>query len=229
MKKLILIGTAFILCSGFGLAKINATGMFPTGFSEISVTSPGIGRKGNVTVGDYSGTYERSAGSNSHGFVGMNRERNSATVDLALNNTKTGQTIGGNCDTKQKSVGGSMIRIETAAWSMSCDYSGSTGVLPIKLQMAENPNYTMRAGNLREGTAEYNGQIYQISSIHQMANQRRSIGPIGYSFSINGRTIGAIEKTGTNKLYIANGISDAEKDLSYLLGAAFLLLWESPS
>ncbi len=227
MKRLAFatLGTIFLCGFGLSLTKIDAANLFPDGFDALKSSPLGWGQNGKITIGDYDGTFKRSLGSNSHGFSGATNERTGAKVSVQLVNTRTTQNVEGNCNALQKSVGGSFIRIETAKWSMNCDY---TGAIKFSMQLAENPNFKLSSGNLREGTIDFGDVVYDVSSIHQREGGARSIAPIGYSFSLNGKVVGAVEKTGTNTIYISKQASETDKNLSMIAGTSLMLLWEKP-
>ncbi len=215
-----------ILFTGAAAPKINTSALFPDGYSEISVPSFGWGQRGNITIGDYSGTYHRERGTTSHGFVGFNKERTGASVELSLNNSKDAKPASASCKSKTKSIGGSTIRIETAAWNLDCEIKIGDAA-PIVMNMIENPEYTMRAGNLRQGTAKIGEVEYKVSTIHERQNGSRSFMPLGYSFGKEDKAIAAVETNGGNKIYLANNINEGEKDFAQLAGAVFLVMWDA--
>lgn len=215
-----------ILFTGAAAPKINTSALFPDGYSEISVPSFGWGQRGNITIGDYSGTYYRERGTTSHGFVGFNKERIGASVELLLTNSKTGKPATANCQSKTKSVGGSTIRMQTVSWNLDCEFKIGDAA-PIKLIMLENPDYTMRAGDLRQGAAKIGETEYKVASIHERQNGSRSIGPIGYSFSKDNKAIGAVETNNANKIYLAPALSETESGFVQTAGAVFLVMWEA--
>lgn len=228
MKNKIGLAGIFLTFALMGGAapKINTTSLFPYGFSEINVPSFGWGQRGQITLGDYSGTYHRERGTASHGFVGFNNERVGATVELQLTNSKTGTPATANCQSKTKSVGGTTIRMQTVSWNLDCEFKIGNGA-PIAMNMLENPDYSMRSGNLRIGTANIGETRYAVASIHERQNGARSIGPIGYNFSKDNKSIGAVETNNANKIYIAPAINETEAGLVHIAGAVFLVMWDA--
>lgn len=209
-------------CAGISAAQMARPAALQSATS-MPISGIGGGEKGRVVVGQYQGSFSRSATRLSF-FELYNMRDGGATFNLHGPHFTNG--IEGSCVMKERSVTIDIVEFKPAPMAYGCDFQAGGQRIVAMFEVQESaPGLSNRQE--RRGEMMIDGAVLEIRSVHDIAGAIFPVSaPIGYVFERNGVAVGGVEINGEPVLFEAPDASAAERKAILLAAVALSVFWD---
>ena len=207
-------------------AKIAVTPELAASAERIELTGMGAGRSGNFQLGQSTGTFTRSA--DRLGIFDPLLVKHRGGGAFRLQEFPSGSDLSGRCSYREAVVNTGPVSITPGRFVFHCDFARDGHPIDASLVIAD-PKPAMGALHGRDertGTLVYQGRVVAVRSIHRdIAGGLPNATALGYSFSVDGKEIGAVDLNGLNKtLFVPQ--SGMEREAVILGSVALSTFWD---
>jgi hypothetical protein len=156
----------------------------------------GIGRTGDFMLAEAPGRFTRSAdrlGLFGQAFVGRT---GASSFSLAGG-------LAGECRYRESEINAGAISLKPRRFALRCGFSrdGRPLVAELLIDADERPLGRLDGGTRRVGVLRYEGSEMTVRSVHRdRGGGLPTPTPLGYVFELAGRSIGAVETNGTERV-----------------------------
>jgi hypothetical protein len=179
---------------------------------RIELTGMGGGRSGDFQLGQGSGTFTRSA--ERLGVFDPLLVRHRGGGAFRLRESTDGIELAGRCSYREGIVNAGPVSVTPGRLVFHCDFARGGRRIDASFMIAHPKSAlgTLHGRDERTGMLVYEGREIAVRSIHRdIAGGLPTSTALGYSFSANGREIGAVDLNGLNKtLYVPRSGPDRE-------------------
>jgi hypothetical protein len=193
----------------------------------VPIVGINAGRSGQFSIGAYSGSYHRS-----HDRLALFDRllvRNSGHVDFQLDGPDQPRRLAATCRFGAASSGIGVIEVDHSPLRFDCRFGGDAGTAESRLLLAETRDGLADAlmRRSRQGELVWGGQRITVKSVHRLAGSSLQTGtPMGYSFAIGDRSIGAVSLANRRTIHVAAHASEADRQAVLAGAVALALLWD---
>ena len=186
----------------------------------------GAGRSGDFQLGQATGTFTRSA--DRFGIFDPLVVKHRGGGAFRLRELAGGPELAGRCSYREGVVNAGPFSVTPGRLVFHCDFARDGRPIDASLVIADPKSAfgTLNGRDERTGTLMYQGQVIALRSIHRDAGGGLPIAaPLGYSFSVDGREIGAVDLNGLDKqLFVPR--SGAEREAVIMGSVALSTFWD---
>lgn len=185
------------------------------------------GRSGAFSVGPHSGNYHR--GADRLALFDTLLVRNTGHVDFHLDGPDQPRSIDTSCRFSAASSGAGVISVDHSPLRLECRFSSEGKRLAHHLVLNETRTGVADAlmRRSRQGRLVWGDQLVTITSVHRLEGSPFETGtPMGYSFAVGDRTIGAVSLANRPTLHIAQAVSDSDRQAVVTAAVALALFWD---
>lgn len=227
LANLMLFGLALTACATVAPAQM----AMPTSMGPNIVTVPivgiGAGRSGQFSVGPQSGRYHRSADRLALFDTLLVRDTGHVTFNLA--DPARPNSMDATCRFGAATSGLGAISIDHSPLRFDCRFSADGKPLPHHLSLNETrdgvADVLMRRS--RQGTLIWDGRNVTIKSVHHLVGTPlQTATPMGYSFQIADKTVGAVSLANRPALHIVASATEADRQAVIAAAVALALFWD---
>lgn len=199
LGSVILSSVALSACS-VREARIETTPALAVSTERLDLSGMGIGERGSFRLGSSSGTFTRSA--DRLGIFDPLLVRHKGAGSFRLQASQVAPDLAGRCSYREGIVNVGPLSVTPDRLVFHCDFAREGRPIEASLVIAD-PKSTWGAAHGRDeriGTLVYEGRQFAVRSIHRDASGGLPTPhALGYSFSAEGREIGAVDLNGPNK------------------------------
>lgn len=222
-----LLAVALAGCATVAPAEIALPASIGADAAVVPIVGINAGRSGRFSIGPYSGSYHRS-----HDRLALFDRllvRNSGHVDFQLDSPDQPRRLAATCRFGAASSGIGVIEVDHSPLRFDCRFSGDAAATESRLLIAETrdgfADALMRRS--RTGDISWGGRRIAIKSVHALAGSPlQTATPMGYSFSIGDRSIGAVSLANRRTVHVAASASEADRQAVLAGAVALALLWD---
>lgn len=193
---------------------------------RIELTGMGAGRGGDFRLGQATGTFTRSA--DRLGIFDPLLVKHRGGGSFRLRERPEGPELAGRCTYREAVVNAGPVSVTPGRLVFQCDFARDGRPIDASLVIADpKPTLgTLHGRDERTGKLVYQGQEIAVRSIHRDAAGGLPIPTaLGYSFSVGGREIGAVDLNGLNKsLFVPR--DGAEREAVIMGSVALSTFWD---
>ena len=193
---------------------------------RIELTGMGAGRSGDFHLGQATGTFTRSA--DRLGIFDPLLVKHRGGGSFKLRELPGGSELAGRCSYREDVVTAGPVSVTPGRFVFHCDFARNGQPIDASLVIVDpKPALgTLHGRDERTGMLVYQGRQIAVHSIH------RDIGgglpnptALGYSFSVAGQEIGAVDLNGLNKtLFVPR--NGAEREAIIMGSVALSTFWD---
>ncbi|HEY8592925.1 MAG TPA: hypothetical protein VIL42_08700 [Sphingomicrobium sp.] len=200
-------------------ARIAVPSDVAAGTQQLALTGIGGWQDGSFRLGASEGRFSRRA-EQARIFDIFVRNRGMATFEAS--GPELNGRAGATCGFREGEFDAGLAVLPAGRLTYNCRFDGGG-----ELFLAEVPYGTgLLAGRSRAGEIRIGSERVAIEAIHNAAGGSLPAGtPLGYSFSVGGRQIGAVNLNGAKTVY-APATPGAERDAVLLGSLALALFWD---
>jgi hypothetical protein len=222
-----LVAVALAGCATVAPAEIALPAAIGTDAAVVPIVGINAGRSGQFSIGPYSGSYRRS-----HDRLALFDRllvRNSGHVDFELDGPDQPRRLAATCRFGAASSGIGVVEVDHAPLRFECRFSGDAGTAESRLLIAETRDGLADAlmRRSRQGELVWGGQRITVKSVHSLAGSPlQTATPMGYSFAVGDRSIGAVSLANRRTVHVAASASEADRQAVLAGAVALALLWD---
>jgi hypothetical protein len=194
---------------------------FSASASSYKVQGINGGTRGEFHLNNLPGSYSRSA---SRLEVFDVYDGRSSTLSFNFDG------ILADCSAKERQLNFGDVNFSPKPMAYACDFEQS-GYAPggrLELQEAREPPPGAFAQRQRRGEFRYDQRLLKIRSVHSVQGSPLEVNlPIGYTFELEGRLIGAVETNGGVTLILDDSAPADARRAAALAALALGLLWDT--
>jgi hypothetical protein len=192
---------------------------------RLEVTGMGAGESGRFRLGGAEGRFTRSAMTERLHGGPVGRRYGGGRFDLR--GSELGGQLAGRCSYNEEELDFGSIQLPAAPFAYRCGFSREGGQIAGALILEEVPSRPgkLLSGRTLAGEMHMGGTVLEIVPIHDIEGGRLPTGtPLGYSFAVDGREIGAVDLNGLNKTIFAPQLGP-EREAVLAASLALSVLW----
>ena len=180
---------------------------------------------GRFRLGSSEGRFSRRA-EQTRLFDIFVRSRGMASFDAAGH--ELGGSVRGWCGFSEGEIDAGVAVLPHGRMTYHCRFDGAAGTPRGELSLAEVPHGTgLLTGRSRAGEVRVGKATVAVRAIHNAAGAGLPSGtPLGFSFSVGGRQIGAVDLNGSPRTVFAPRTPGPERDAVLLGSLALALFWD---
>lgn len=209
---LALLGTAALSACSVREAHIQTTPALLSSTDQLELRGMGGGQRGEFRLGTAAGTFTRSA--ERLGIFDPLLVRHRGGGQFRLQALAGVPELAGRCSYREGIVQAGPVSVTPDRMVFHCDFARDGRASGASLVLADPKGAwgTLHGQNERTGLLEYDGRQIVVRSLHRDAGGGLPTpNALGYSFSVEGREIGAVDLNGLNKtLYVPRSGPDRE-------------------
>lgn len=199
------LSTAFILSvalTGCSIreARIQTSPALAASAERIELTGMGIGQRGDFRLGSAAGYFTRSAERLGIFDPLVVKHRGGGT--FRLSGLSDGSELAGRCSYRERVLNAGPVSVTADRLLFHCDFARDGRTIEAYLVIADPKSAlgTLHGRGERSGMLLYEGREIAVRSIHRdVGGGLPTPAPLGYSFLVGGREIGAVDLNGLNK------------------------------
>ena len=210
-----------VACSVIHPARMSLPEAFSARASSYQVQGINVGTRGDFYLNDLPGSYYRSA---SRLEVFDVHDGRSSTLSFNFDGTLA------DCSAKERQLNFRELNFSPKPMAYACDMEQTDGARAgrLELQEAREPPAGAFAQRQRLGVFHYDQCLLKIRSVHAVQGSTLEVNlPIGYTFEVDGRLIGAVEINGGVTLFLDDSAPADVKQAAALVALALGLLWDT--
>lgn len=209
---------AVTLLSACTEARIPVPAEIAAGTEQLPLTGIGGWQKGHFRLGASQGSFDRRA--EQRRLLGFVRDSGMASFDAS--GPEFGGSAAGWCAFAQREIDTGIAVLPNGRLHYSCEFDRGGQLFLVEVPHGPGP----LAGRSRAGEVRIGGTRVAIKAIHTAAGMTIPSGsPLGYSFSVAGRPIGAVNLNGAKTVY-APRQPGPERDAVLMASLALALFWD---
>lgn len=193
---------------------------------RLELTGMGAGRNGDFQLGQSIGTFTRSA--DRLGIFDPLLVKHRGGGAFRLRELPGGSELAGRCSYRENVVNAGPVSVTRNRLAYYCDFARDGHPINATLVVVDpRPQLgTLHGRDERTGTLVYQGQVINLRSIHRfVGGGLPTPAALGYSFSVDGREIGAVDLNGLNKsLFVPR--SGAQREAVIMGSVALATFWD---
>jgi hypothetical protein len=162
----------------------------------LRLTGMGIGRNGDFMLAEAPGRFTRSA--DRLGLFGRTFVDRTGASSFAL-----AGGLAGECRYRESEMNAGIVSLKSDRFALRCGFSrdGRRLTAELLLDADEEPLGPLHGGARRIGALWYDGAEITVRSVHRDRNGGLPTpAPLGYVFEAEGRSIGAVETNGVDRV-----------------------------
>ena len=228
MRK-VLLASALVATStslgGCSEARIAMPGELQSTTEELKLAGMGGWQDGHFRLGASEGRFSRRA-TQTKLFDTFVRNAGSGSFEVA--GPELGGTAGGRCGFEEREIDAGVVTLPNGRLTYRCAFRRNGKPVAGGLMLAEVPHGTGAfAGRTRAGEVRLDGLAVDVRPIHRARGGSLPAGtPLGYSFHIDGRQVGAVDLNGTTKTIYAPRQPGPERDAVLMASLALSVFWD---
>lgn len=222
-----LLAVALASCATIAPAEIALPASIGADAAVVPIVGISAGRSGQFSIGPYSGSYHRS-----HDRLALFDKllvRSSGHVDFQLDGPDQPRRLAATCRFGAAASGTGVIEVDHSPLHFDCRFRGDAGPGESRLLIAETRDGLADAlmRRSRQGELVWGGQRITVRSVHSLVGSPlQTATPMGYSFSIGERSIGAVSLANRRSVHVAANASEADRQAVLAGAVALALLWD---
>lgn len=225
--NLVLFGLALTACATVTPAQMAMPNSMDPDIVTVPIIGIGAGRSGQFSIGQQSGNYHRSA--DRLALFDQLLVRNTGHVAFRLAGPNPPNSIDATCKFGAASSGLGAISVDHSLLRFDCRFSADGKVLPHSLSLNETrdgvADTLMRRS--RQGTLIWGDRHLTIKSVHRlMGSPLQTATPMGYSFQIANKIVGAVSLANKPIVHITNAASESDRQAVVAAAVALALFWD---
>jgi hypothetical protein len=220
--------TALLACaalSGCAPARIALPSDVTANMEKLELTGMGGWQDGHFRLGASEGRFSRRATTTAilNTFV-----RNAGSGSFEISGPELGGSAGGRCGFEEREIDAGVAVLPNDRLTYRCVFHRDGRPVQGGLMLAEVPHGSgLLAGHTRVGELRLDQFVVNIRPIHHMRGGSLPNGtPLGYSFDVAGRQVGAVDLNGRNKTIYAPRQPGPERDAVLMAALALSVFWD---
>jgi hypothetical protein len=220
--------TALLACaalSGCAPARIALPSDVTANMEKLELTGMGGWQDGHFRLGASEGRFSRRATTTAilNTFV-----RNAGSGSFEISGPELGGSAGGRCGFEEHEIDAGVAVLPNGRLTYRCAFYRDGRPIPGGMFLTEVPHGSgLLAGITRAGDVQVGGVKLDIRPIHRLAGTSVPAGtPLGYSFDVAGRQVGAVDLNGLNKTIYAPRQPGPERDAVLMAALALSVFWD---
>lgn len=218
----LLVSAALGGCSD---ARIAMPSALQSSTEQLRLAGMGGWQDGHFQLGASEGRFSRRATQTKllNTFV-----RNSGSGSFEVSGPELGGSAGGRCGFEEREIDAGVAVLPNDRLTYRCAFHRDGRPVQGGLMLAEVPHGSgPLAGRTRAGELRLDQLVVNIRPIHHMRSGSLPTGtPLGYSFDVAGRQVGAVDLNGLNKTIYAPRQPGPERDAVLMAALALSVFWD---
>ena len=222
LASALLLSTAVAGCSD---ARIALPSDVAANTEKLELTGMSGWQDGHVRLGASQGRFSRRS-TQTRLLDTFVRDAGSGSFEIA--GPEFGGAAGGRCGFEQREIDAGIAVLPNGRLTYRCAFHRDSQPVQGGLFLAEVPHGSgLLAGITRAGDAQVGSVKLNIRPIHRLAGTSVPTGtPLGYSFDVEGRQVGAVDLNGLNKTIYAPRHPGPERDAVLMAALALSVFWD---